>query len=223
VVGGWRTTTGEFHGYITGQNGKGGTDLDSLSPAAINDSGQVVGELDTSQGRRAFITGPNGKDVTVLATLGQPESFAYAINNSGQVVGVAGTWPVATQAFITGPDGAGMANLAVLAGGDTRVGYTHANAINDSGVVAGTAGNFVTLPHAFITGPNGVGMTDLNSLVDLPDGVVLFEAIDLNNQGQVIAMGSVVPEPEHYALLLAGLALMGLLVRRTNAEGRAGH
>ena len=47
-------------------------------------------------------------------------------------------------------------------------------------------------------------MSDLNSLVDLPDGVVLRNAMDINNSGQVIATG--VPEPETYALLLVGWA-----------------
>ena len=56
-------------------------------------------------------------------------------------------------------------------------------------------------------------MLDLNSLVDLPDGVVLTEAMDINNVGQVIAIG-IVPEPESYAMFLAGLGLIGLIARR---------
>ena len=63
--------------------------------------------------------------------------------------------------------------------------------------------------HAFIS-PDGEGMVDLNSLVDLPDGVILTQAAGINNNGQVIAMG-VIPEPETYALMLAGLSLMGLM------------
>lgn len=59
-------------------------------------------------------------------------------------------------------------------------------------------------------------MTDLNTLVDLPAGFVVVNAIDINNNGQVIA--TVVPEPESYALLLAGLALIGAVVRRKNGS-----
>jgi hypothetical protein len=69
--------------------------------------------------------------------------------------------------------------------------------------------------HAFITGPNGVGMTDLNSLVSLPEGATLYEATGINNHGQVAANGvSPIPEPETYAMLLAGLGLLGFMARR---------
>jgi hypothetical protein len=60
-------------------------------------------------------------------------------------------------------------------------------------------------------------MVDLNSLVDLPHGVILTYAGGINNDGQVIAMG-VIPEPETYALMLAGLGLIGFMGQRKNAE-----
>jgi probable HAF family extracellular repeat protein len=101
---------------------------------------------------------------------------------------------------------------------------TNANGINDSGQVVGsfyTAGGRYDGrdPHAFITGPNGAGVTDLNSLVH-PAGVIFTDAIGINNNGQVVAIG-VVPEPEIYALFLAGLALVGFTARRKkmNAGG----
>jgi hypothetical protein len=74
--------------------------------------------------------------------------------------------------------------------------------------------------HAFITGPDGAGMMDLNSLslVGLPAGVVLESANGINNVGQVIA--TAIPEPEVYALFLAGLALVGFVARRKKIGGR---
>ena len=36
----------------------------------------------------------------------------------------------------------------------------------------------------------------------------------INNHGQVIALVSPIPEPETYAMLLAGLGLLGFIVRR---------
>jgi hypothetical protein len=47
--------------------------------------------------------------------------------------------------------------------------------------------------YAFITGLHGTDMKDLNSLVDLPDEVILT--------GQVIAHVIVIPEPRSYALM----------------------
>lgn len=61
-------------------------------------------------------------------------------------------------------------------------------------------------------------MTDLNFLVDLPAGVVLMDAVGINNMGQVIATAAIVPEPKLYALMLAGLALMSVMVRRKKSE-----
>ena len=68
----------------------------------------------------------------------------------------------------------------------------------------------------FITGPNGAGATDLNSLVHMPAGIVLTQAIAINNLGYVIALSPVgpVPEPSSYALMLAGLALINFMLRR---------
>ena len=61
---------------------------------------------------------------------------------------------------------------------------------------------------------------DLNSLslVGLPAGVVLQSASGINNAGQVIA--TAIPEPEVYALLFSGLALVGFIARRKKMDGR---
>lgn len=59
-------------------------------------------------------------------------------------------------------------------------------------------------------------MMDLDSLVGLPPGGILFRATAINDVGQVIAIA--VPESEIYALLLAGLALVGFIARRQKAE-----
>jgi hypothetical protein len=59
-------------------------------------------------------------------------------------------------------------------------------------------------------------MRDLNSLVALSNGAILERTVGINNNGQVIALG--IPEPETYALMLAGLALVGFIARRTRSE-----
>jgi len=63
-----------------------------------------------------------------------------------------------------------------------------------------------------------VGMTDLNSLVaNLGSGAFIEKANGINNHGQIIVTIDgvpAVPEPETYAMLLAGLALIGFMARR---------
>ena len=62
------------------------------------------------------------------------------------------------------------------------------------------------------TGPNGMGMTDLNSIADF-SGRDPSSAYGINNQGQVIAIATIVPESASYALMLGGLGLVGFMAR----------
>jgi probable HAF family extracellular repeat protein len=103
----------------------------------------------------------------------------------------------------------GMRDLGSLGGS-----YLVANGINDAGQVVGSSyTDEDRLFHAFITGPDGEGMMDLNSMLDLPDGLVLSQATGINDRGQVIAT-AFIPEPDSYVMLLAGLGLVGFMARR---------
>jgi probable HAF family extracellular repeat protein len=146
--------------------------------------------------------------------------YAWDINDAGQVVGQDGG---SRRAFITGPDGMGMRDLGTF-GGTFPFNSSEAFGINDTGQVVGSS--FVTVEgasifHAFVTGPDGRGMMDLNSLVDPPQGLIFYEATAINNAGQVIASVGTppIPEPGISALFLAGLGLIGLLVRHKRAGG----
>jgi probable HAF family extracellular repeat protein len=183
----------------------------------INDVGQVVGDSTTAGGdNHAFII-IGGRGMTDLGPLSGGFSYAHSINDTGQVAGWSASASTAggIHAFITGTNGGGMTDLGTL-GGD----YSYALGINDAGQVVGvsstTEGGIGGTPHAFITGPNGMGMTDLNSLVSQPGGVALTEAVGINNHGQVIALGGIppIPEPETYAMFMAGLGLLGFIARR---------
>jgi probable HAF family extracellular repeat protein len=153
-----------------------------------------------------------------LGALGGGYSEANGINESGQIVGWSWTVENLSHAFITGPDGMGMRDLGTL-GGDSSYAY----GINDAGQVVGQSytaqGNDF---QAFITGPNGEGMTNLNSLLDLPEGIILTRAIDINNRGYVLAYAvTSIPEPETYALMLIGLGLIGFMAHGKKAENEA--
>jgi probable HAF family extracellular repeat protein len=215
------TPSNATHAFITGPTGGGMADLGTLGGKnsyayGINGAGRVVGNSETATpgADHAFITGPNGIGMTDLGTLGGPTSLAYGINAAGQVVGYSDTHTASgdqRHAFITGPNGMGMTDLGTLGGT-----YSIATGINDTGQVVGYSYTASGEGHAFITGPNGVGMTDLNSLVSVP-GVVLTDAAAINNHGQVAAIG-VIPEPETYALLLAGLVLTSVMARRRKPD-----
>ena len=125
--------------------------------------------------------------ITGLGTLGGSQSFATAINDSGQVVGEADTASGDSHAFITGPNGAGMTDLGTLGGKDSQ-----AFAINDSGQVVGYSGTAHGYDHAFITGLDGTGMTDLGTL-----GGTYSEAIAINDSGQVVGSASTASGYQH--------------------------
>jgi probable HAF family extracellular repeat protein len=221
VVGASYTADGLTRAFITRPNGMGMRDLGTLPghdhsyAEAINEAGQVAGSSDG----RAFITGPDGVGMRDLGALpGHDQSFAYAINNAGQVAGQSRRLYREYHAFITGPNGVGMSELDPLPTGGEPFVYD----INNAGQVAGA---FLSLPsatwgQAFVTGPNGAGTINLNSLIDLPGGYNLERALAINDRGQVLAVG-IVPEPETYALMLAGLGLIGFMVGRKQAENAA--
>lgn len=204
-----------------GPNGLDMRDLGALGgieswATGINNAGQVVGYFDVpGRATHAFITGHNGVGMRDLGTFGEVESWASGINDSGQVAGYFYR-SEGIHAFITSAEGVGMKDLGTLTFGRDN---SWAHGINDEGQVVGWSDTSGGARHAFITAPNGESMADLNSLVYLPRGVILTEAVGVNNLGQVLAV-SIVPEPESSALMLVGLGLIGFISRRKKMEAR---
>lgn len=213
--------------FVTAPNGLNASQIGSLHydkdrATDINSSGEVVGyaTFASSIYPHAYITSANHAHATDLGTLGGYGSFASGINDSGQVVGHSETGAYSGSpfhAFITDID-SNMTDLGTL-GGQNSLAFD----INSDGRVVGWAETGIAnRRHAFVTGPDGEGMTDLNSLVELGNGIFLSEATGINDRGQIITNASdgraylisPVPEPQTYAMLLAGLGLMGAVVTR---------
>ena len=228
----WNGTTPTDLGALGGVSGVTG----------INNAGQVVGTVGNvyyhygyygqgpSADARATIW--NGTTPTELGMVGgSVSSVANGINNSGQVVGYsyysgggvnATIWNGTTPTYLEGVD-------------------TYATGINDSGAVVGYA-RFDWRWHAFLW--NDSTPTDLNSFLSVSEvnaGWYLERAYGINNNGWIVgnAFNTVlderhgflltpcdtcpinivqevphIPEPETYALFMAGLGLMGFIARR---------
>ncbi|MXS81769.1 PEP-CTERM sorting domain-containing protein [Nitrosomonas oligotropha] len=230
-----------YHAFITGPNGVGMTDLGTLSgdystAYSINDSGQVTGISSISDVpvQHAFITGANGVGMTDLTTLNGGTdniSIGRAINNLGQVVGFSGFYDdfigyQSVQAFITDAGGINISGLG------TSI-YSRADAVNDIGQVVGGINSYCDycIRSAFLYSEGTI--TDLSLLAPVvAAGWSELSAVGINNRGQIIGWGHLegapgggsrafllspivaVPEPATYAMLLAGLGLLGFMLRR---------
>ncbi|MCL2730419.1 MAG: S8 family serine peptidase [Actinomycetia bacterium] len=140
-------------------------------PLAIADDGTVVGHSSLNGLRRAVKWSPDGT-VTDLGTLpGMADSYAQAVNASGEIVGTSGD-----DAFVLKPGGT-MTRLPDF-------GYdAHALAVNDQGWIAGTAETAPDQDTAVVWDPQG-RMYDLGAMVD-PKHWMPTEGIGLNDHDQV--------------------------------------
>lgn len=176
VIGSSSLANGVGAGFITGAGDVTMSNIGSIFPTAINNSGVVVGSFFSSEGRHAlhaFVTEENGIGLTDLGTLGRngigsdSRSGAAAINNQGEIVGSytqIGGWD--PTGFIADADTGEMINFAY-----------RPIAINDSGTVVIYNGGFAS---GFTVNADGSGLTKLETL-----GGLLSLAKDINNSGQL--------------------------------------
>lgn len=185
------------------------------NPIGINDAGQIL--VDKDDGTYIWTQESGMRLVTSEDATG---ARSVAINNSGQIIGYERT-EHKTTAYITGPDGTELSYLDTL-GGD----FTDVMGLNELGQVVGQSQTEDGIYHAFFTGANGQGMTDLESLQDIMNaGWSDIRVADINDFGQIAGTGThnglrrpflltPVPEPETYAMMLAGLSILGFMRRR---------
>lgn len=149
------TTHGQTSVPFIWSQDKGMVSLGSLGglynneAADVNDVGQVVGTstVDDGMSFHAFLW----TETTGMIDLGAglPRSYAYAINNRGQVVGAVGDYLLTTHAALWDTDGS-VIDLGVLPGDD----YSYAYGINDAGQIVGySTSNTTGMSHAVLWEP----------------------------------------------------------------------
>jgi len=167
------------YGFVSGACG-GGVKLVGDRPGyhsgagAINNSGQIAGEIYQGTQVLGFVTGRNGYSTNLLPTPANANTEGLGINGAGQVCGDY-YMGLNFQAFLTSPNGGA---IKLLAGPDFF--NTFANAVNDHGQVAGYGIVEGNPTHAFLSAPDGGTLKDL--------GVVFGDnsaAHAVNNSGQV--------------------------------------
>lgn len=160
----------------------------------VNDRGQVVGRYtpmfdpfdpSTFRGVQAFLWDP-GRGFQELPTLGNPfEGYAWAINNSGWVIGSSSESvdPTAPYLAYVWSEGSGISNVGVLSPDFSE---HDAFSINDRGGIAGGAYNEVDGTfHPFVRTPSR-GLIDLK-MFGFPADASAF-ALDINIFGHVAAL-----------------------------------
>jgi probable HAF family extracellular repeat protein len=187
VVGGSETASGGVHAFLWEEGVV--IDLGALTGGDysqafnINDKGQIVGASET--------TGPGCDPVpfnacthaflweegtmTPLRPLGGPFSYAYGINNRGQVAGLSTTASGEYHAVTWTPEGQ-ITDLGMLPGDN----FGRANAINDRGQIVGWSSGETT--RAFVW-EKGV-MSDLGTL-----NGSYSAAVDINKHGLIVGTG----------------------------------
>ncbi|MCH8620543.1 hypothetical protein [Undibacterium sp. TS12] len=183
--------------YITGPDGKGKHELPQFFRASsINDNGVIAGTIYVdARIPAANVLYANAaslasdtlaiKNISVLAG-DKTQSDAYGINDKGQIVGQAENKESYKHAFITAPDGKSLIDLGAL----RKDADSQANSINKQGQVVGWSAAGGKELYAFVTEANGANMRDINTLVSLPAGISLTNAVAINDRGQIITAGS---------------------------------
>ena len=197
----------------------GAVDSSTESEAyGINASNQIVGLSIIGSTRYATAWSYDGSNISVT-NLGVGE--AYAINDSGTIVGVSGDSAVFWS-------GGNMTTLTSLFGEST------ASDINNAGLIVGESRDASGDYHGVLW--SGGSIFDLTTLLDqslIDAGWLITDALSINDQGNILAYAedgtgngrtvllfsaSAVPEASTYLMLMFGLCLLAFQKRRLKAS-----
>jgi probable HAF family extracellular repeat protein len=162
----------------------------------LNNRGQVVGfsNLEGNQAGHPFLW--ERGVLTDLGTFGGRFGFPEGINEAGEIVGEAGYPGDLIFHAALWKKGA-LIDLGTVDGDPSSVAFH----INLKGQVVGASTNLSgEWIHAFLW-ENGGPIIDLNTLIPLDSGVQLFSAPDINDRGEIVALG-VLPNGDGHAFLL---------------------
>jgi probable HAF family extracellular repeat protein len=191
----------------------------SVYGAGIDSTGQIAGWSDTdgtgALHRHAFLYA-NGT-ITNLGTLaGGTQSFAYALNDSGVVVGASNASGAPLHAVVFGA--AGAVDLAGSLGGS----ISNAYGVNAAGDIVGGVSSAGMPTHAYRYSGNTGMVVDLGTL-----GGSTSQAYAINASGAVTGFAHTPSQDAHaFRYDNAGLADLGTLGGRSSigwAIGPAGH
>jgi uncharacterized membrane protein len=170
----------------------------------INDIGQVVGQTGTSW---ATLFDPTGGGDNILLDTISLVSSAYAVNNSGQVVGSSWVFPDKFQ----GGQGWNRATLFDITGQGNNIDLgtmgeleSSAVSINNKGRIVGWCGElweFQTYATLFDETGDGNDV-DLNDLIDPNAGWRLIIASCINDKGWIVGTGYNPADKTHAYLLI---------------------
>jgi probable HAF family extracellular repeat protein len=162
----------------------------------LNNRAQVVGfsNLEGDQAGHPFLW--DDGLLTDLGTFGGGFGFPEGINEAGEIVGEAGYPGDVIFHAALWKKGA-MTDLGTVEGDPSSVAFH----INSKGQVVGASTNLNgEWMHAFLW-ENGGPMIDLNTVVSLGAGVQLISAPDINDRGEIAALG-LLPNGDGRAFLL---------------------
>jgi len=191
----------------------------------INASGTIVGASANDNTQSVIATVWKGSNSTLLPYLGSDGyafAQAFAVNNAGVVVGSSNDGPRSGNAFAMEWNGSTATELGNLGGANS-----YAEAINNAGLIVGSSSTANGYQEATMwKGTTAINLNTLLSPTVAAEGWTLQDATGVNDKGWIVGDAynsktgaydafmlevSPVPEADTWAMLLAGITLVGMI------------